>query len=274
MPQVRGGHPEHHEPGGGWGDQGRYGAPQGTGYPQGPRGRSRPAPAPQGRVPGPRREFIDAFDAPAPPYGSGAGTGSGTGFGTDADSGQWRPDPYGPVTDWDDKDSHPRTALAADSGRGSDRDGPEAAPGADGDDGRPAKGGLGRAFTGIAAAAVTTVLAVVVAGQVTDGRDSRADALPSGGLARDGEDAASRSDDRQSAPKESVAPAPAPPPTYAQLMAKQFPLAADLAGPGSSRRSPGSPRRPARARRSRTGSTSRRASGSTGSCSPTRCRKP
>ncbi|MFB8440856.1 DUF3152 domain-containing protein [Streptomyces niveus] len=233
VPQVRGGHPEHHEPGGGWGDQGRYGDPRV------PRGRSRPAPAPQGRVPGPRREFIDAFDAPAPPYGSGAGTGSGTGFGTDADGRQWRPDPYAPVTDWDDKNSHPRATLAADSGRGSDRDGPEAAPGADGADGRPAKGGLGRAFTGIAAAAVTTVLAVVVAGQVTDGRDSRADALPSGGLARDGEDAASRSDDRQSAPKESVAPAPAPPPTYAQLMAKQFPLAADLAGPGEFEAVPG-----------------------------------
>lgn len=236
MPQVRGGHPEHHEPGGGWGDQRRYGdrqgGQQGSGYPPGPRGQTRSAPAGQGRVPGPRREFVDAFDAPPAPRGAG--------FRTDADTGQWRPDPYGPVTDWDDEASHPRTASAADSGRGSDRDGPGDAHDAGSEGERPAKGGAGRAFTGIAAAAVTTVLAVVVAGQVTDGRDSRADALPSGGLARDGEDAASRSDDRQSAPKESVAPAaPAPPPTYGQLMAMQFPLAADLKGSGEFEAIPG-----------------------------------
>lgn len=36
-----------------------------------------------------------------------------------------------------------------------------------------------------------------------------------------------------------MAPAPAPPPTYAQLMAKQFPLAADLAGPGEFEAVPG-----------------------------------
>lgn len=248
VPQVRGGHPEHREPGGGWGDQQRYGdrqegsqgrgGPQGPPHPQGPRGQTRSTTG-QRRVPGPRREFIDAFDAPPPVYGSGVGTGLGT------DSAQWRPDPYAPVTDWDDEDSRPRVASGADSGRGSDRDGPEAAPDAEGGRERPAKGGLGRTFTGIAAAAVTTVLAVVVAGQVTDGRPSRADALPSGGLARAGEDAASRSSGRPT-PKEPAVEAPAKPPTYGQLMAKQFPLAADLKGSGEFEAVPGVAKAPGR----------------------------
>lgn len=223
VPQVRGGHPEHREPGGGWGDQRRYGDRQDR--------QPRSAPAGQRRVPGPRREFVDAFDASPPPYGSGVGGG-----GTDVDSAQWRPDPYTPVTDWDDENSRPRAGSADGSG-GSDRDDRrEAGPDADGE--RPAKGGLGRTFTGIVAAAVTTVLAVVVAGQVTDRSGPRADALPSGGLARDGEGAASRSDGRPT-PKEPVVQAPALPPTYGQLMTRQFPLAADLAGPGEFEAVPG-----------------------------------
>lgn len=233
-PQVRGGHPEHREPGGGWGGQQRYGdwqgGPQAPRYPQGQRGR---------RVPEPRREFIDAFDSPASAYGSGTGTGTGTGFDTDTDSAQWRPDPYAPVTDWDDESSRPRTASAADSGRGSDRDDPEAGPDAENGGERPAKGGLGRTFTGIAAAAVTTVLAVVVAGQVADGRGPRADALPSGGLARGDDGSASRSEGRPNPPKEPVATAPAAPATYAQLMTRQFPLAADLKGSGEFEAVPG-----------------------------------
>lgn len=167
VPQVRGGHPEHREPGGGWGQQ-RYGDRQGGGSPaprnpQQPQGRqTRSAPTGQRQVPGPRREFIDAFDAPPSPYGSGAGA-------ADVDPARWRPDPYAPVTDWDDENSRPRVGSADGSGRGSDRDDDrEAAPDADGDGERPAKGALGRTFTGIAAAAVTTVLVVVVAGQVTD----------------------------------------------------------------------------------------------------------
>ncbi|MEV0776158.1 DUF3152 domain-containing protein [Streptomyces sp. NPDC050428] len=231
VPQVRGGHPEHREPGGGWGDQRRYGdwqgGPQGPAYPQGPGRQTRSAPPGQHRVPGPRREFVDAFDAPPPPYGSGSGT--------DTDAARWRPDPHAPVTDWDDEGSRPRTASSADSGRGSDRGDPTdptTAPDAAGDGERPAKGGLGRTFTGIAAAAVTTVLAVVVAGQVTDGRNPRADALPSGGHARDGELDTSRSDGRSTPSKGPAVRAPAPPPTYGQLMAKQFPLAADLSGSG------------------------------------------
>ncbi|MFD3524264.1 DUF3152 domain-containing protein [Streptomyces sp. NPDC058653] len=271
VPQVRGGHPEHREPGGGWGGQQRYGDwqndPSGRGgqqrppypagpggparypqNPQGPRGQTRSAPAGQRpvQVPGPRREFVDAFDAPPSPYGGGAG--AGTGLGTD--SAQWRPDPYASVTDWDDESSRPRAAFAADSGRGSDRDDPDAAD-ADGDRERPEKGSLGRTFTGIAAAAVTTVLAVVVAGQVTDGSGPRADALPSGGLAREGDGPASRSDGRTIPSKGPAAGAPALPLTYSQLMAKQFPLAADLKGPGEFEAVPGLAKAPGEGRKVR-----------------------
>ncbi|WP_329035583.1 DUF3152 domain-containing protein [Streptomyces sp. NBC_01725] len=248
VPQVRGGHPEHREPGGGWGQQ-RYGDGQAGGspgprHPQQPQGRQpRPAPAGQRQVPGPRREFIDAFDAPPSRYGSAAG-------GTDVDSARWRPDPYASVTDWDDENSRPRVGSADGSGRGSDHDDGEAAPDADGDGERPAKGALGRTFTGIAAAAVTTVLVVVVAGQVTDRGEQRAGAQPSGGLARDGEGAASRSDGRPT-PKEPAADAPALPPTYNQLMTRQFPLAADLKGSGEFEAVPGLAKAPGEGRKIR-----------------------
>ncbi|WP_405612678.1 DUF3152 domain-containing protein [Streptomyces sp. NBC_01508] len=220
VPQVRGGHPEHPEPGGGWGGQQRYGdwqggggGPQGSQHPQHPQGpqQQQPGPgrgtgsAPTGgrrRVPGPRREFIDAFDAP--------------------------PSAHTPATDRDDESGRP----GVDSADGS------VVTAAEGDAERPAKSGLGRTFTGIAAAAVTTVLAVVVAGQVTDGGGSRADARPSGEVTRDGEDAASRSDGRPT-PKEPAVEAPALPLTYSQLMTKQFPLAADLQGSGEFEAVPG-----------------------------------
>lgn len=246
VPQVRGGHPEHREPGGGWGDQRRYGDWQGPPQPQARGGQARSAPAgQQRRVPGPRREFVDAFDAPPPPYGSGVGAG-----GTHVDSAQWRPDPYAPVTDWDDENSRPRAGSADGSG-GSDRDdGRETAPDPGGDAERPAGGGLGRTFTGIVAAAVTTVLAVVVAGQVTDRSGPRADALPSGALARDGEGAASRSDGRPT-PKEPAVEVPALPPTYGQLMTRQFPLAADLTGSGEFEAIPGLAKAPGEGRKVR-----------------------
>ncbi|MFB7375027.1 DUF3152 domain-containing protein [Streptomyces sp. NPDC056222] len=96
-------------------------------------------------------------------------------------------------------------------------------------------GGKGRTFTGIAAAAVTTVLAVVVAGQVAE-RDSGSPLAHSadGSADRAIEDDASRSDIRptptQAAP---VAPsAPAEPPTYEQLMSRQFPIDPKLKGSG------------------------------------------
>ncbi|WP_333757013.1 DUF3152 domain-containing protein [Streptomyces sp. IBSBF 3352] len=93
----------------------------------------------------------------------------------------------------------------------------------------PAKGGKGRAFTGVAAAAVVTVLAVVVAGQVAQGGDvTDARARSAGDQARDARDPASRTDDR---PTPSAAPGAATL-TYAQKMDRRFALGANATGSG------------------------------------------
>ncbi|ALO96005.1 hypothetical protein SHL15_4922 [Streptomyces hygroscopicus subsp. limoneus] len=89
-------------------------------------------------------------------------------------------------------------------------------------------GTKGWAFAGIAAAAVTTVLAVVVAGQVTKGRDgagarSRSAAGQAGQAGLPG--------DASGAPVPSAAPS-AVTLTYDQKMAKKYPLAATLEGSG------------------------------------------
>ena len=124
---------------------------------------------------GPRREYVDAF-------------------GEDEDdvcahSGRRRQPhgPYGPR----------RPAALRRPAPATDRDG---RTGADAEatafEGRArSKGGKGRTFTGIAAAAVTTVLAVVVAGQVADGHDDEAAAYgrsPPPSRPRDARDSASR----------------------------------------------------------------------------------
>ncbi|MDR6979450.1 hypothetical protein J2X68_006186 [Streptomyces sp. 3330] len=95
------------------------------------------------------------------------------------------------------------------------------------------QGVKGRAFTGIAAAAVTTVLAVVVAGQVASGRDDDA-ARPqtASGQTREAvDDDAARGEAR---PSPSVSGAPGAPATltYAQGMAGKYPLGAELKGSG------------------------------------------
>ncbi|MEV4424850.1 DUF3152 domain-containing protein [Streptomyces sp. NPDC049602] len=101
------------------------------------------------------------------------------------------------------------------------------------------RGGLGRTLTGVAAAAVATVLAVVVAGQVTD-RDESPTAAPAAGRSPAerpaDETSASRSDDRAVPAK----PAPAAtPPTYEQLMTRQFPIDPKLKGSGEFEAVPG-----------------------------------
>ncbi|MFJ9428777.1 DUF3152 domain-containing protein [Streptomyces sp. NPDC101490] len=103
-----------------------------------------------------------------------------------------------------------------------------------------ARGGLGRTLTGVAAAAVATVLAVVVAGQVTDRETTeaapRAAGEPDGRASADGP--ASRSDER-TAP---TTPAPVvtpPPPTYEQLMTRQYPIDPKLKGSGAFKAVPG-----------------------------------
>ncbi|MBT2489291.1 DUF3152 domain-containing protein [Streptomyces sp. ISL-96] len=183
VPQVRGGHPEQRESGGGYGDwQGEPRAPQG---PQAGQVQSQARYAAAGaRIPGPRQEFVEAFDAP--PRIPSAATG----------------------------------AAAADAGRRGDW--------ADGDvSDAPVKGGKGRTFTGIAAAAVTTVLAVVVAGQVAQGGKDPL-ASPAAGGRNAGESDASRSDARPT-PSRGVAAAPA---TYEQQMARTYPIDPKLTGTG------------------------------------------
>jgi hypothetical protein len=155
-------------------------------------------------VPGPRQDYLDAFVdeeddvfAPRTPASAHAA------------------DAYASVTDWS-------VGTAADSGSGSggqDDARPTGAP-------VPGKGGKGRAFTGIAAAAVTTVLAVVVAGQVTDdngGAGVQSQSAP--GQTRDVRDSASRADGRAPAPE-------VKPLTYDEKMSRTYPLGAELKGSG------------------------------------------
>ncbi|WP_031083205.1 DUF3152 domain-containing protein [Streptomyces sp. NRRL WC-3549] len=229
-PRVRGGHPEQHEPGGGWGTgpQPRYDATRGqaarsqeaharqavarqlTAQQAAQRAATRRAPAPGPTagaplIPGPRREFVEAFDA-APP-----------------DPGR----------------TPPRQAAA--DGAGTPGGAPGAAAGPDGGDGtgatRDARGGKGRTFTGIAAAAVTTVLAVVVAGQVAQDSGGPSGGSRAAGADRDtSQDDVSRHDERSDPQAQRVE---AQPLSYAQKMAKPYPLAPDLTASGTFEAVPG-----------------------------------
>ncbi|MFF5918441.1 DUF3152 domain-containing protein [Streptomyces flavochromogenes] len=104
------------------------------------------------------------------------------------------------------------------------------------------RGGLGRTLTGVAAAAVATVLAVVVTGQVAD-KDEAAGAARAAGQPdeRASDDtSASRSEERAT-PSSPAAPAPTavPPPTYEQLIALQYPIDPKLKGSGKFAAVPG-----------------------------------
>ncbi len=200
-PRVRGGHPEQQETGAGWGNlHGRTAAGAGYGAPL-PRQRLAP-------VEGPRRDYVEAFDesddlfTPRKPVTRGPA------------------DPYAAVTDWG---GAPDTGVPADTDTDAVDDEPPT--------GVPAQtgGGKGRAFTGIAAAAVTTVLAVVVAGQVADEHDSPSVQSQSAGeQARDARESASRGDDRATPDAPTAKPL-----TYEQQMDRTFPLAATRAGTGT-----------------------------------------
>ncbi|MEU6734525.1 DUF3152 domain-containing protein [Streptomyces physcomitrii] len=246
-PRVRGGHPEQREAGGGWGrlggGPGQAGPPRGS-APTAPSGRPVPsapsAPAqattsgrgaafiPAPRPGGPRQDYLDAFDDESvfTPR-SGAPTSSATGSST-----ALPPDPT-PAAEPEDEDvaldtrTTPRTpddtADTADQGPGEPR--------------RARARSKSRAMTGIAAAAVTTVLAVVVAGQFA-GRDDDARAQGAAGGERDKEDSASRSD-RRPTPADSKPHADPKPVTYAEKMATVFPLDAKLDGPGDFEAVPG-----------------------------------
>ncbi|MFD9101174.1 DUF3152 domain-containing protein [Streptomyces virginiae] len=125
----------------------------------------------------------------------------------------------------------PADPVVEPAGSGSET---ESAPGS-------GRGRKVRTYTGMAAAAVTTVLAVVVAGQayLDDGTDeARAGAPAATGKDRS-DTAASRSDGRPTpnggvaAPVAPSAEAPAPELTYEQQMAAQLPLDPKLTGPGT-----------------------------------------
>ncbi|MFI9628211.1 DUF3152 domain-containing protein [Streptomyces sp. NPDC052042] len=229
---VRGGHPEHREPGGGWGDVSTPGRPAegerpAPGRPVGSKRTAGPAAADPARavgrtetsgqartvppgaptegtgplIPGPRREFVKAFDTPTalPP-----------------------PPPHGP-------------------GASADRAAEGPGDAAEGGDGKENKGIKGRTFTGIAAAAVTTVLAVVVAGQVAHDEAGANSTARSAGVDRDDTRDASRSDDRPTPPTARTKPL-----TYEQKMAKAYPLAPRLRGSGKLDTVPGTAKAPGR----------------------------
>ncbi|GHJ35818.1 DUF3152 domain-containing protein [Streptomyces sp. TS71-3] len=260
--QVRGGHPEHREPGGGWGASdaaplespqrpgdlfgGRPGdartassptygtgsfpgltgaaarASRAGGIPPGPAESRRRGPAsrivgtdiPGPPAPGPRQEYIDAFDDEhAPDHGNDDDVNAATPRGTSGT-----------------ETAASKTLVAHPGSRSGDDPVPTASPsagpgragGADGEDEPPkAKAGKGRTLAGVAAAAVTTVLAMVVAGQVTEGRHDGSATAQSAGEQRAGGGAPSRSRQRHSTARPAPAPAPL---TYDQKMGKKYPL--------------------------------------------------
>ncbi|MYZ40970.1 MULTISPECIES: DUF3152 domain-containing protein, partial [unclassified Streptomyces] len=185
-------------------------------------------------IPGPRREFIDAFDADA-----FDAPRSRTGL---RESAPFAPVPSPATTGGRDGDDGAGTAV----GTGEGAPGTPGDPDAD----QPARAGKGRALTGIAAAAVTTVLAVVVAGQVTGGAEPSG-ARPAEGLDRTDDEFASRSDGRaapSSGKPEEPAPAPA---TYGELMTRQFPLDPALTASGRFTAVPGLDKAPGKGQKFR-----------------------
>ncbi len=113
------------------------------------------------------------------------------------------------------------------------------------------RGGLGRTLTGVAAAAVATVLAVVVTGQVAGQEESpsaaRAAEQPDGRASDD--DSASRSDERPVPPSPAAPPSGfPPPPTYDELIGYQFPIDPKMKGPGTFKAVPGFQKAPGKGR--------------------------
>ncbi|WP_443031193.1 DUF3152 domain-containing protein [Streptomyces sp. 3213.3] len=245
VPQARGGHPQQPESGGGWGElrgrDGRAGVPQvpaaGGPVPPGagpvlPIPRQRQAPQtgarPGGRRGrGPRQDYVDAFEEGGDVFAPRAGAAA------------HRSDPYASVTDW---------PSGSGAGTEGDVDGAGAPPADRGRPGvgtGPAKGGKGRAYTGIAAAAVTTVLAVVVAGQVAgDGDKGGVRSEAATDQARDvrGTGAASAQPSASASPRVATL-------TYAQKMDKKYPLGATLKGPDKFDAVPGVDKAPGKGRK-------------------------
>ncbi len=127
---------------------------------------------------------------------------------------------------------------------------PPAGPGAEAapqsaDEPARATGTKGRTFTGVAAAAVTTVLAVVVAGQVADDR-SDADLRPQSATDRTDGDAAgiAGADGKPAAPPPNVSTL-----TYGQKMSMRYALSPTLKGSGRFEAVPGLTKAPGKGRK-------------------------
>ncbi|MEU2070786.1 DUF3152 domain-containing protein [Streptomyces anulatus] len=268
-PQVRGGHPEQHEQGGGWGTGPvpRYG--QGSGAPA-PRNAPHPHPPHQpsgpyqGQHPGPDNRSADARPSSAGPQDSAARqqavarqvsaqraaqrAADGRAAQQPAPPGAPVPGPRREFVDAFDADAPPgapaeppaRTPDGVDDTEAGEPD-ERAAP----------RGSKGRTFTGIAAAAVTTVLAVVVAGQVAEDSGDRAAAARAADVERQGPgEEASRSDARPT-PEQPSAKPEVKPLSYAEKMAQPFPLAADLKASGTFEAVPGLAKAPGKGQKHR-----------------------
>ncbi|WP_336318958.1 DUF3152 domain-containing protein [Streptomyces lavendofoliae] len=268
---VRGGHPEQPEPGTGRGEPGPYGDRRGVPAPgrqaapsaqagpsgQGPSGQGPSGARPAGRGPSGRGSSGEGSPGRGP---SGQGPSAGRGpAGPSGPEGRFR----GPATGVGAGARIPgprREFVEAFDGasRGTPPGGPEQ-PALDGDDpkGRPGAAGKGRTLTGIAAAAVTTVLAVVVAGQVAGAGQDGSAARPQEGAAdrAQAEGGAGARFDRSARSDERAAPPPparrAAPVTYERLMAKPFPLDPEFKGPGEFEAVPGTDRAPGKGRKVR-----------------------
>ncbi|MDX3225742.1 DUF3152 domain-containing protein [Streptomyces sp. ME19-01-6] len=174
-------------------------------------------------MPGPRKEYVDAFDI------SEALDCDGEDVFAAGAPGAARA-PHRPGADGTEADNAYNAYDADNADDGEDESQEVGA----------AKGGKARTFTGVAAAAVTTVLAVVVAGQVANGpQDSGNTARAQGGAERadtvgDGDDGRGERAG-QSAP---TTPAPKAP-SYDTLMTRKFPLDPKLSGSGAFTTVPG-----------------------------------
>ncbi|MFI1222399.1 MULTISPECIES: DUF3152 domain-containing protein [unclassified Streptomyces] len=257
-PQVRGGHPEQHEQGGGWGTgptpRQSHGAPapHGASYPPHPYpAPNRPAdPRPYAGGPaGPQdaaaRQQAVARQVSAQRAAQRAADGR---VAQPAPAGTPVPGPRREFVDAFDAEAPGAAPAVASDGPPDGTDDAEA--------GEPAersapRGSRGRAFTGIAAAAVTTVLAVVVAGQVAEDSGDRAAAARAADVERQGlGEEASRSDARPT-PKQPSAKPEVKPLSYADKMAEPYPLAADLKASGTFEAVPGLAKAPGKGQKHR-----------------------
>ena len=180
----------------------------------------------QGGPGSPRQDYVDAFDEDVDLFGPRPRIG--------AQRAETYPPGVGPHT----------SVLPAGAG-GGDADDVDAAP-----TGEPAQpgGGKSRTFAGVAAAAVTTVLAVIVAGHVVDGRNAgAARSQSSTGETRATDGAASRGNSRTT-PSVSASPSVATL-SYEQAMGEKYPLSAELAGSGKFTTVPGSAKAPGTGRK-------------------------